>query len=305
MLERVDLSEAVCGAAKMLEVVVSKKATLTLRLADDLPAVEADPGQLCQVIMNLIANASDALEDKPGEITVTTRVMRCTKADLTGAYLLDELPDGEYVALEVTDTGVGMTEQIKQSLFDPFFTTKLAGRGLGLAAVLGIVRGHKGTIQVESERGQGTTFRVLLPCLPTDQPAIAKPAPGPAAITGGSGTILVVDDDDQVRRLTGTLLEELGYTVVLAIDGVDALSQFRRLQGQVDCILLDLTMPRLDGIETMVELRRISPEVRVILSSGYAEQAVSERLSDPPAAFIQKPYSLEILAERVGQVIRH
>lgn len=304
VVERCDLSQIVRGMAQILEVSISKKATLHYDLAKPLPAVEADAAQMRQVIMNLVTNASEALGDGSGSITVTSRVVECDRPCLLESHLDDSLPEGRYVTLEVSDTGCGMDADTLSRIFDPFYTTKFQGRGLGLAAVLGIVRGHRGAIQVNSEPGKGTTVRVLLPALESLPDATAqggmRSEPAPA-----QGSILLIDDDPNVRNVGSEMLTLLGFRVLTAEDGDEGLGVFRAHQQEIDCIILDLTMPRMGGEETLQELQRLRSDVRVILSSGYHEQEIRQRfVNQGLAGFIQKPYTVTRLLETLDRVLR-
>ncbi len=302
VVDRYDLSEIVREMAQMLEVSVSKKASLRYLFAEELPPVEADATQMRQIIMNLITNASEALGDESGVISVATGVMECDRAYLSESYLDDKLPEGWYVYLEVSDTGCGMDAETRSRIFDPFFTTKFTGRGLGLAAVLGIVRGHKGAIKVYSEPGKGTAFKILLPALewkPGDRPRIAEQSAAPR----GGGTILLVDDDAYVRDVGSKMLERLGFQVLTAANGREGLDVFRRRGAQIDCVILDLTMPEMGGEEAFRELRRLRSDVCVILSSGYNEQDVVQRfVGKGLAGFVQKPYTVAKLGEILNLV---
>jgi CheY-like chemotaxis protein len=303
VIERLNLSRIVEEMAHLLEVSVSKRAVLKYRFAPDLPAIEGDATQLRQVIMNLITNASDAIGDRSGVISISTGLMHADAAYLKTAYMDDALPEGDYVYLEVADTGLGMDEQTAERIFDPFFTTKFTGRGLGLAAVLGIVRSHRGAIKLYTEPGRGTTFKILFP---TAGPAVPTPEePVEAATTAPAvATILVVDDDETVRTVTRRMLEQSGYTVFQAADGAEALAIYRENQGAIDLVLLDMTMPHMDGEETFRELRRIDPRVRVLLTSGYNEQDATERFAGKGlGGFIQKPYRPQELLERIRSIL--
>jgi PAS domain S-box-containing protein len=298
VIERLNLSRIVEEMAHLLEVSVSKRAVLKYRFAPDLPAVEGDATQIRQVIMNLITNASDAIGDRSGVISVSTGLMHADTAYLKSAYMDDDLPEGDYVYLEVADTGIGMDEATAARIFDPFFTTKFTGRGLGLAAVLGIVRSHRGAIKLYTEPGRGTTFKVLFPAAgPATPPAAAEAQSRPAA--PASGTILIVDDDETVRTVARRILEQAGYVVLTAADGHEAIERYRERPG-IDLVLLDMTMPHMDGEEAFRELRRIDPRVRVVLTSGYNEQDATERFAGKGlAGFIQKPYRPSDLLEKV------
>jgi signal transduction histidine kinase/ActR/RegA family two-component response regulator len=292
VVEACDVSDVVRETSHMLGVSISKKASIRYDLASDLPPVEADPTQIRQVVMNLITNASEAIGEHSGVISLQTGVVTCDRACLTDTVVDDGLPGGAYVYLEVADTGCGMTPEVRGRMFDPFFSTKFAGRGLGMAAVLGIVRGHRGAIKVESDSGHGTTVRVLFPVGRRARGSRPKPPTVTCAGTA-SGTVLVVDDDDNVRPVTQQMLERLGFGVLLARDGREGLEVYRAHRDEITCVLLDLTMPVMDGEETLRELRALDPRVRVILSSGYNELEVVQRFAGQGlAGFVQKPYRL-------------
>lgn len=299
-----DLSEIVQEMAQMLEVSVSKKASLRYFFAAELPAVQADATELRQVIMNLITNASESLGDESGVISVKTGVMDCDRAYLSGSHLDDKLPEGRYVYLEVSDTGCGMDEETQRRIFDPFFTTKFIGRGLGLAAVLGIVRGHQGAIKVHSEPGRGTTFRILLPALDWEPKLAAAPSAVGNAPPSRGGTILLVDDDSAVRQVGAQMLDGLGFKVLTAADGREGLEVFREHDGKIDCVILDLTMPEMGGEEVFHELRRLRSDLCVILSSGYNEEDVTQRfVGQGLAGFVQKPYTSAKLRLTLNSVL--
>ncbi len=289
-----DLSGLIEGMGHLLQTAVSRKATLHFRLAPALPPVLADAGQLRQVVLNLASNASDALGEGAGTISIATSVVEADRAYLAGMFLDEGLPAGRYVALEVSDTGAGMDDATVARVFDPFFSTKFAGRGLGLAAVLGIVRAHRGAIRIYSKPGVGTTVRILLPA--AEAAAAVPPAPPAPAVPldqwRAAGTVLVVDDDDTVRSAASRILERCGFDVLAARDGLEAVELFRQRNGEVRLVLLDLAMPRMDGAETLAELLRIRPEVRVVLTSGYdAIDATSHLDASRLAGFVAKPFA--------------
>jgi PAS domain S-box-containing protein len=298
----VDLSAQVREIASVLEVSISKNVQLKLNLHEHLPAIEADSSQVQQVVMNLVINGAEAIgTDKPGTVRLSTAMQRVDEDYIRATFGADEIQPGRYVTLEVCDTGIGMDEQTQARIFDPFFTTKFTGRGLGLAAVHGIVRAHKGALRVCSTPGQGSTFWVLFPAAEVTGAVV----PSEAALNlRGTGTILVVDDEEMVRRIAKSMLEEYGYTVLLAADGRSATDLFRSVADQISMVLLDLTMPRMGGEETLRELMTIRVDVRVLLSSGYDEAEIIGRfIGKGIHGFIQKPYTAPRLAAKVKAVL--
>jgi PAS domain S-box-containing protein len=303
LVQPLDLQELVQEMGHLLSVSISKKVVLKYHFAKDLPAIEADATQMRQTIMNLILNASEAIGDRSGVISVTTGLAYCDAAYLKTCFAADAIQPGDFVYVEVADTGHGMDKATQDRIFDPFFTTKFTGRGLGLAAVLGIVRGHKGAIKVYSEVGRGTTFRLLFPAAETPARAGASAATGTRAWKG-HGQILVVDDEETVRNLTRRMLERAGFTVLAAEDGRQAVEIFKQVMAEVDLVILDLTMPHLDGEACFRALRLMKPEVKVILSSGYNEQDVVNLFAGKGlAGFIQKPYTSGELIAKVRDVL--
>jgi|GEM_PF-536774 len=303
MIQPLDVNAVIQDMTHLLELSISKKAIIKYQLAHNLPAIEADATQLRQVIMNLITNASEAIGERSGVIALTTGAMQCDWRYLVDTFVGEELPPGLYVFLEVADNGVGMDEETRKRIFDPFFTTKFTGRGLGLAAVIGIVRGHRGTIKVYSEAGRGSSFKVLFPS--SQQPAL--PIAGeaaPAVAWSGSGTILLVDDEETILAVSQDILERSGFRVLCAADGRSALDFFFAHRDEIRLVILDMTMPHMSGEETFRELRRLKPDVKVLLSSGYNEQEATHRFSGKGlAGFIQKPYRASELLERIRIVL--
>jgi two-component system, cell cycle sensor histidine kinase and response regulator CckA len=302
VIQPVEMQKVVEEMLHMLRVSISKNAILKLNFSPNLPSVDADASQLRQVVMNLVVNASEAIGERSGVITLSTGAMDCDRQYLSEAWLDEQLPEGMYVFIEVADTGAGMDPETRSRIFDPFFTTKFTGRGLGLAAVLGIVRGHRGAIKVYSELGKGTTFKVLLPV--SQRAEVREQASLVRGIYEGKGTVLLVDDDESVRAVGRKMLERIGFAVVTAADGSEAIARFRERADDIICAIVDLTMPHVDGAETFRELRRMRPGVRVILSSGYNEQDVTQRfVGKGLAGFIQKPYQLNTLVAVLKEVL--
>ena len=302
VVERLDLSRLTYGVSDLISASISKKADVDVAATHGDVYVDADPAQLHQVLMNLMTNASDALGDQTGRITVTTGRMRADRDYLGDVVGAEDLAPGEYAFLEVTDDGCGMDADTRDKVFDPFFTTKFVGRGLGLAAVLGIARGHDGALRVDSEPDWGTTVRLLLPLAPPpsrpDKPARPQPSELPAS------AILLVDDDPAVREFVTEALERSGGTVLVAKDGAEAIEVYRRYADEIALILLDMTMPEMNGAEALRELRRIRPDVRVVLMSGFSEQLAVQALGDRgPDGFLQKPFFPETLTRKIQQVL--
>jgi PAS domain S-box-containing protein len=291
VIEPIHLSEMVEEMVHLLKTAISKKAALQLNLQPELPPIHGDPSQIRQIVMNLVINASEAIGEETGTITISTGGEKCP-GDCWREGALDEpLPAGEYVWMTISDTGCGMNAETQQRIFEPFFTSKFAGRGLGLSAVLGIVRGHKGALKVHSEPGQGTTFQVLFPAVAEKSPAVRKEE-GSADVWRGSGTILLVDDEESVRETGRKMMEKLGFQVLVAADGREALQIFQREAPNISLVVLDLTMPHLNGEETFLALRERDPQVKVVISSGYSETNLTSRFADMGlAGFIQKPYT--------------
>jgi len=306
VIEKIDANDLIGEMIHMLEVSISKKVVMKLNLADNLPMIEGDPGQVRQVLMNLVINGSEAIGERSGVISISTGAMGCDHAYLADTFRDSELVPGTYVFIEVADTGCGMDEETRARIFDPFFTTKFTGRGLGMAAVLGIVRGHQGAIRVYSEEGRGTTFKILFPAARVIREEAVGNIPLPAK-AGGDGRgqlVLLVDDEPTVLAVGGKMLEKLGYKVVCAKDGAEGLKIFAERCEEIWCVVMDLTMPRMDGEEAFREMRRIKKEVRVILASGYNEQEVSQRfVGKGVAGFLQKPFRMQDLQEALAKIL--
>ncbi len=304
VVEQIDLGALVRDTAQLIRVSISKKARLELELAPGLPAVQGDVSQLRQVVMNLVINASEALGDGAGDIRLVTRAARPDPAAGGMSHAFD-LPPGDCVCLEIADTGHGMSPATLARIFDPFFTTKFAGRGLGLAAVLGIVRAHNGALTVQSTPGHGSRFRLFLPA--SRQPAKPTPA-APAPETparNGHGTILVADDEPVVLATADAVLRHHGYATVLAHDGHEAVRRFKAEPAAFSAVLLDLTMPGLDGAEVLRTIRAVQPKVRVLVMSGFSEQDVFSRLRGlGEVAILRKPFTQETLVARIREVAR-
>lgn len=252
--------------------------------------------------MNLVVNASEALEGHPGSVSVVTGTTRLSGDEEIDVALFGRPAPGDYVFVQVTDTGCGMDAETKAKLFEPFFTTKFAGRGLGMAAVLGIVRAHRGAILVQSARGEGSTFRVLVPAAASEGVVhVDETTRRPHQVAGG--TVLLVDDEATVRAVGARALEAIGFGVLTAGDGAEALRLLAGGAGGIRCVLADVTMPGMSGPELVAAIRRQAPDLPVVLMSGYAEQDIAGSNGDCPDAFLQKPFTVASLREVLHLVV--
>jgi PAS domain S-box-containing protein len=289
VVEPVPLQQFILETQPLLETLVSSRCRIEYDLSP-AAVIEADVTQLRQIVTNLILNATEATGDHGGTIGLRVGTRECEGSDLTKFVLGHGLPPGTYAFVEVADTGCGMTRETQERIFEPFFSTKHSGRGLGLAAVLGIVRGHHGAVDVASTPGRGTTIRVFFP-VTHGSPAARTSQPPTAAPTTGSGTVLVVDDDPSIRAVAQSIVESAGFSVLTAVDGLDAIDVFRSHIGEIRAVLLDLTMPRMCGVETLGHLRRLDSQVLVILTSGFSElECLGPIAEDRRTRFVQKPY---------------
>jgi signal transduction histidine kinase/CheY-like chemotaxis protein len=302
-----DLSAIVRDTIGVLSRSIGPNVIVANDLPTYLPAVDADATQIRQVVMNLLLNASEAIKDDAGTIRVTTGMTYADRALLATAHLAPELDAGRYVTLTIADTGHGMSADTLSRIFDPFFTTKFTGRGLGLAAVLGIIRSHRGALWVTSQPGAGTTFRLLLPA--SDMPAILPAAPTPVVAVktprwSGSGVGLIVDDEASVRGVATRMLSACGLSTLTAASGEEAVAVLEANPGSISIVLLDLTMPEMNGEETYRRMRAIDRSVPVLLMSGYTEQEASTQFGGQgTSGFIQKPFRLDELKEAVRRVL--
>jgi PAS domain S-box-containing protein len=298
----VDICQVTRDALAIVRASVSKKITIRTDVPEDCPSIQADVGQLQQLVLNLVLNAAEAIGDDHGQVFVRVRVREVPEEELKRLYPGFSLSRRPYTQIEIQDNGVGMDEQTLSHIFDPFFTTKFMGRGLGLAAALGIVRAHGGGIAVESERGKGTTFSVLLPA---EQDADA-PLTLSESITEsarGEGLVLVVDDEIGIRTLLQTSLEELGYTVLTAEHGAQALELFDRSSEEIVLVLLDMIMPVLDGAETAAALQERKPDLPILMMSGISDDDALSKFRDIKiAGFVPKPFAPDQLAQAVALV---
>lgn len=301
VMRTVDLFEVMRKTRPFAEAAVSRGTSLVYETSAPLPEIQADAEQIGQVVLTLITNASEAIGDGPGLIKVAAGSMACDREYLESAHSGSECAEGIYSYVEVLDNGAGMDDETVARMFDPFFSTKFTGRGLGLAAALGVVRAHNGAIEVHSEPGAGTRVRVLFPAIESlsERPASREGDRGKAS---GARTVLVVDDEEAVLDVAQQLLASVGYQVITAENGSEGIEEFESHAGEIDCVLLDLTMPEMDGTRTFEALKKISDGVPVILASGYSKADVEDQFGDRGfAGFIQKPYTLEELESRIRE----
>ncbi len=306
----IDLSSLVTKSLALFKLQVSEHVNLMVNTFDGIPSFKGDTAQIRRLITNIILNASEAISDKPGEVHLSTGMMDCDEAYLSNSLLAEKPATGRFVYVEVTDSGCGMNTETIQKMFDPFFTTKFAGRGLGLAEVIGTVKGHRGAIMVSSRVGVGTTVRVLFPAPLVDiSPsidAIRPPSPADAKTYSSSDkkNVLVVDDEKQVLEVVSAWLRHLGYDVIEASDGEQAVNVVKKRFNEIDLVILDFVMPKMNGVEAFEEMLKIRGDMKVILSSGYAEDDVMGNFGDQrPACVLHKPYKMAKLRKEVERLL--
>ncbi len=318
VVEAVELGALVRDTLPLLSLSLAKRARLDCEFAANLPPVEADLTQLRQIIMNLVMNASESFGENTGVITVRTRLVAATRALFASCVHSPELPPGDYACLEIGDDGCGMTPDTLARIFDPFFTTKFTGRGLGLAAVLGIARGHHGALRVVSVPGEGSTFYLYLPVAsanaapkPPDRdelaenPARAAPQASSAADASPAPArrLLLVDDEESVRDIAAAILVTLGYEVETARDGHEALARFGADPARHHAAIIDLTMPGLSAHDLLPALRALRSELPILVISGYSEADAADLLTAARTAFLPKPFSVSALREKLDALL--
>jgi len=295
----VNITLLVEEALQLIDITVPKNISLRLELSNSLHPVFADKTQMQQIIMNLVSNAAESIgEEEVGSITISTRLIQAEKQDLESRYIEEKRQPGSYVLLEVIDNGCGMDAETQSRMFEPFYTTKFAGRGLGMSALLGIVRSHAGTVQVSSSVGRGSCFRVLLPV--SHDAVVEGVETSPEAIHHGdlSTTVLLVDDEVMVRSVVERLLKRIGCKVILAADGKQGIEAYQKHKDEISLVLLDMMMPVMGGKETLIRLREMDATLPVFICSGYSSENVSDQFDTvQPNGVLQKPFTLKLLSE--------
>jgi signal transduction histidine kinase/CheY-like chemotaxis protein len=310
--KKLNLNDLIRNNVEMLKTATSTAVSMEMCLSAELPNILADEAHIQQIVMNLIINSAESIEKPPGLIRLTTGTQNCDQACLATSLLEEKPEPGRYVFLEISDNGCGMSEKTLKRLFDPFFTTKFTGRGLGMSAVMGIIKTHHGALFVESRLGEGTTFRALFPISESALPAtVQEPALTPLEINSTTpenrfyGVALVVDDEKSVLRVCTKMVKLSGFTVITACDGIDAVTKFREHADEIVFVLMDLTMPNMDGITAMGEIYSIKPGIKMILASGFNKDELSERITNQaPSGFIRKPYSMNALETEIQKVMQ-
>ena len=298
VIKRVDLSQLVEELVHLLAAALPKSVAFRFHLAPGLPMVEADVAQLQQVVMNLVTNAAEAIGERDGTVSVTTGVVDIDGEFVTTTFAGHPMTPGCYVTLEVSDTGCGIEPDVLPKIFDPFFTTKRSGRGLGLCAMIGILRGHHAGLNICSEPGKGSTFKVFFPAGARD--ADSLPPPVPAVATASRGIVLVVDDEASLRRVLAEMLRDQGFQASEAANGLEAVAFVQEHRSDVALVLMDMTMPKMNGEEAFRAIQSLEPRLPVILCSGYNEQeAVQRFLGKGLAGFLQKPFGQGALENAV------
>ncbi len=304
VVSSINLSVIVKEMGSLLDVSISKKVSIQYCLSENVPLIRGDVSQIRQVAMNLITNASEAIGDRSGVIAISIHEVELKSGELERTFPPGGLPAGSYVRLEVSDTGDGMNEETMQKIFDPLFTTKVTGRGLGLASLLNVVQRHTGAVEVKSEVGHGTVFRVYFPAEEQDGGSNVEETPPSDGEWRGYGTALVADDEEAIRDITAALLERIGFRVITAADGFEIVDLYMEHADDITLLIMDLNMPRLNGIEATLRIRHINPKVPVLFMSGYPREQVMERFGQQPHTdFIRKPFQSDELLAGIRSVL--
>lgn len=301
-VKNVNLSVLIRDMRQLIEVSLARNTTISFALAQELPCVCIDTSQIRQIVVNLIRNAAEAMEGLDGTVFIRTGVRECTRDELKRMILGEECEAGSYVSFEVSDQGHGMQPEVLNHAFEPFFSTRFTGRGLGLSAVMGIVRGHKGAIEIQSQLGAGTVLKVFLPAVSAALEESDKPED--SSYWQGEGLVLVADDEEIVRKLSARMLQRLGFEVLQAKNGAEAVELFGEHARDLKLVVMDVTMPKMNGLEACRKIQRLAPRLPIILSSGYSAEEASPSLNLPEGVvFVHKPYRLQELREAIQKML--
>lgn len=304
VINSINLCSVVKEMAALLDVAISKKVRLEYSLADGVPMIRGDVSQIRQVAMNLITNASEAIGDNEGVIAISIRSVFMKPADRDCLFPPGSQLEGDYVRLEVSDTGVGMDESTRQKIFDPLFTTKVTGRGLGLASLLNAVQRHNGVVEVESQLGHGTVFRIYFPIEKQEQESEKNHDAVTDETWRGCGTALIADDEPAILGITSALLERLGFRILTASNGLETVDLYTQNAEDITLLLMDINMPKLNGLEATSRIRHINPQVPVLFMSGYPRSQIMERFGrQPHTEFIKKPFEGGELTAAIQKVM--
>lgn len=314
-VREVNINELVTEMADLLRISIPKRVEIRYDLHPRLPLIKADATQIEQVLLNVVTNAAEAIQNRPGWISLRTTLRQLTPEDVEAPWSGQKLRPGTYIELIVEDNGCGMNAETQQRIFDPFFTTKFTGRGLGLAVLQGIMRGHDGAVTVDSQLGVGTTFHVLFPSVPGGELRRMMPSANrlvfdfkrdqTAHSQTGEGTVLIVDDEESVRQLAADIVATAGFKVLTACNGEAGVELYRKHEAEISAVVLDLTMPGIGGEEAYNQMRAIDPEARILLTSGYSNSEIETRFQDKKlAGFVQKPFLPAELLEKIFAVAR-
>jgi len=295
---RINLRILLADMVKMLRSAIPKSITIELDLASGGTEITGDPAQIQQIVMNLIINSADAIGTSNGTIGVALAAMDNRPIQPEIDFFGNEIPAGRYTRLEVSDSGCGMDNETQRRIFEPFFTTKFTGRGLGMSAILGIIKAHNGALQLSSKPGAGTCFRIYFPVASTSCAADAAPSAKPAHSARKAGTVLLVDDEEALRIIGSSLLKAIGFSTMIASNGREALEIFRERGAGIDLVLLDMIMPEMGGVEAYREFRKLSPNIPIVICSGFNVEGFSNDIDgDDFAGSVQKPYNLDQLRD--------
>ena len=304
VMELINLNEMIQSNIYLYREAITERVALHTNLDSNLPLIEADRSQLQQLIMNLVLNGAEAIEGADGTVEIATAKQMVTAEDTHFWYWTGlVLPAGEYVSLMARDSGIGMSPETKACVFDPFFTTKDEGQGMGLAAVLGVVRDHQGGLHVESQLGKGTMFQLLFPIRLDKETAVSSQTYA-SVESSNHQLILVIDDEEAVRDAVTDIMAIYDIDVITAVNGQEGIDLFAQRQHDVQLILLDMSMPGLNGVETLGKLRELDPKIRIILSSGYSQQQIADEVTvGNYTGFLPKPYDIAMLINKVRQYL--